>query len=219
LLGLISITPRDVDGSVAEIDRMADRGFRGVLMHPQSHGQFLLDRSETEPIFGKIEERGLVIFLHGGGLAQDPSMAHLEDGGAGVSASVRGDAAVTESVVRLVAGGVFDRHPGLRIVIRSAGGGYPLLLNKLKVGHRLSDGAKTTYGEVLMEHVLVDTASASARTVAFLVDSLGDDHVVFGSDVGGGGRFDRAVAAITDQPDPTYLRTITERNSRRLLHI
>jgi predicted TIM-barrel fold metal-dependent hydrolase len=219
LLGLIAITPQDIPGSVQEVDRMADRGFRGVVLHPQCKGQFVLDRPEAEPLFAKLEERGLPAFLHGGGLAPDPTLAHLEDGGAGVSASARSDAAITECVVRLVASGVFDRHPGLHVVIRSAGGGLPLLLNKLKYKHTTPEGAHTTYAEVVQQHFLVDTAGANARTVAFLVDTLGDEHVVFGTDVGGGGRFERAVAAIEDQPDPGYVRSITESNSRRLLGI
>lgn len=217
LIGLVAICPRDVQGSVAEIERLAARGFRGVLMHPHCDGEVLLDQPDLAPVFATIAQLGMPIFLHGSGAPPDSSLAHLEGAGAGLS-GVRGDAAVTEAVVRLVASGVFDRHPDLQVVVRSAGGGLPLLLNKLSYKHEGPEGQQR-YADIVLEHVLVDTASANGRTVRFLADTLGEDRVVFGSDFGGGGRFERAVGAIEEQPDPSAFWARAERTSRRLLHI
>ena len=73
---------------------------------------------------------------------------------------------------------------------------------------------------MLLEHFLVDCASASPRTLQFLVDTMGEDRVVFGSDYCGGlGPLTKALPVIEDQPDPARLKTLTERNSRRLLGI
>jgi len=49
---------------------------------------------------------------------------------------------------------------------------------------------------------------------------MGEDRVVFGSDYCGGlGPLEKAVAVVTDQPDPAHVQALTERNSRRLLSL
>ena len=45
----------------------------------------------------------------------------LDDNGMGVIVTATSDAAVSDCVVRMIAAGLFDRCPGLRIVIRSGG--------------------------------------------------------------------------------------------------
>jgi predicted TIM-barrel fold metal-dependent hydrolase len=218
LLGTIAVTFRDIEGSVTEIGRMADRGFRAVFMYAQGE---MIGRPEAESLFAKIAERKLPIFLHGGGGSAGlrPGLELLEDGGQGVAVSAHADAAVSDCVVRMIAAGLFDRFPGLQVVIRSGGGGVPLLLSKLYWKHK-SPGAEKTYREILLGHFLVDTASVSPRTLPFLVETLGEDRVVFGSDYCGGlGPLERALPVIEEQPDPARVRAITERNSTTLLHL
>jgi len=51
-----------------------------------------------------------------------------------------------------------------------------------------------------------------------LIDTLGEERVVFGSDYCGGlGPLKKAFAAIEAQPNPANFRAFTERNSRPLL--
>jgi len=219
LMGVMAISLKNVEGSIAEIDRMAAQGFRAVLIYSGVNGEVLVDRPESEPLLAKIAELDLPIFLHGGGGRTDPSLKRLEDGGAGVSASALADAGVSECVVRMIASGLFDRHPNLQVVIRSGGGGIPLLLNKLFWQHKGPSGEKR-YSEILLEHFLVDTAGVNARTLQFLIDTLGSDRVVFGSDYCGGlGPLQKAMPVVDEQPDPNSIKSVTERNSRRLLHL
>jgi aminocarboxymuconate-semialdehyde decarboxylase len=218
LAGTIAICWKDPVASSVEIERMAQRGFRAVLMYARGD---MADRPEAEPIFAKIDELGLPIFLHGGGAGprRDGGLEHLEDDGQGVIVSALADAAVSECVVRMIAAGIFDRHPSLQIVIRSSGGGVPLLLSKLWWKHK-GPGGEQRYSEVLLDHFLVDCASANPRTLQFLIDTMGEDRVVFGSDYCGGlGPLEKALPVIDEQPDPAGVRALTERNSRRLLSL
>ncbi|HWP29955.1 MAG TPA: amidohydrolase family protein [Chloroflexota bacterium] len=217
LLPIASVTYADVEGSVAEMRRMAARGARAVMLYARPD---LVGSPATERLFATAAELGWPVFLHGGGgtgIARDPALARLEDGGQGVAVSVLADAAVADFVVRTIAAGVFDRYPRLQIVIRSGGGSVALLLNKLWWKHRGPAGEQR-YADVLRAHCLVDTANVDARTVQFLVDAMGEDRVVFGSDYCGGlGPLDRAVGVLDAQPDPARVRALTARNSRRLL--
>ncbi len=136
-----------------------------------------------------------------------------------MSASALADAGVSGCVVQMIASGVFERHPNLRVAIRSGGGGIPLLLNRLFWKYKGPSGEKC-YSEILLEHFLVDTASVNARTLRFLMDTLGSERVDFRSDYCGGlGPLKKAMPVIEEQPDPNSIKSVTERNSRRLLHI
>jgi predicted TIM-barrel fold metal-dependent hydrolase len=218
LRGSVATTYADPEGSAQEIERLADNGFAAVMLYgrPEVVGQ-----PASETILATAAERRMPVFLHGGGAGsrRDPSLDQLEDGGQGVAVSVLADAMVSEFVVRTVAAGVFDRFPELRFVVRSSGGSLPLLMHKLWWKHRTADGERR-YSDVVRQHFLVDCANGDARTLAFLVDVMGEDGVVFGSDYCGGfGPLDKAVQVVEDQADPAHVKRLMERNSRQLLGI
>lgn len=217
LMGITALSLKNIDASVKEIERTAAQGFRAVLLYPHVDGAMVVDTPAMEPIFAKISELGLPIFLHGAGTAQDPTLNRLEDGGAGVAYAVLSDGEVAECCLRMIAAGVFDRYPNLRIVIRSSGGGLPLLLHRFFWKHKGPRGEQR-YSEIFLEHFLIDTASSNARTLAFLIDTLGGERMVFGSDYCGGlGPLVKGFDAISAQPDPEHVKRFTEKNSRKLL--
>lgn len=218
LIGNIAISFLDIADSVAEIERMAGRGFKAIFLNSRPD---MIGRPEVEPLFAKINELQLPILLHGGGgggISRE-GLDLLEDGGQGVSASVHGEAVVADCAIRMIAAGFFDRYPNLQIVIRSGGAGVPLLLNRLYWQHQAADGVRS-YKDILLDHFLVDTANTNPRAVQFSIDVMGEGGVVFGSDFGGGlGPIERALVVVDEQPDPDRVKSITERNARRLLHL
>ena len=219
LMGVTALSLKNIAASVAEIERTAKQGFRAVLLYPHVDGKMLVDTPEMDPIFAKISELNLPIFLHGAGTAQDPSLARLEDGGAGVAYAVLSDGEVAECCLRMIASGLFDRYPNLKIVIRSSGGGIPLLLHRFFWKHKGPDGERR-YSEIFLEHFLIDCASSDARTLSFLIDKMGEDNMVFGSDYCGGlDRLNKSFNAIMAQPNPEHIKGFMEKNSRQLLHV
>lgn len=219
LMGVTALSLKNIPASVAEIERTAKQGFRAVLLYPTVDGEMIVDLPEMDPIFAKISALELPIFLHGAGTAKKPTLKRLEDGGAGVAYAVVSDAEVSECVLRMIASGLFDRHPNLRIVIRSAGGGLPLLIHRLFWKHKGPRGEQR-YSEIFLEHFLIDSASADGRTLKFLIDTMGEERMVFGSDYGGGlGPLSKALRAVEEQPDPEHVKKFTERNSRKLLRL
>ena len=219
LMGVTALSLKNIDASVAEIERTAAQGFRAVLLYPHVDGKMWVDTPEADRIFAKISTLDLPIFLHGAGTAQDPSLARLEDGGAGVAYAVLSDGEVAECCLRMIASGLFDRYPNLRIVIRSSGGGIPLLLHRFFWKHKGPNGERR-YSEIFLEHFLIDCASSDGRTLTFLIDKMGEKNMVFGSDYCGGlERLNKSFNAILAQPDPEHVKSFMETNSRQLLHI
>ena len=219
LMGVTALSLKNIDASVEELERTSTQGFRAALLYPTVDGEMVVDLPEMNPIYTKLSELGWPIFLHGAGLAKNPTLKRLEDGGAGVAYAVLSDAEISECVLRMIASGVFDRYPDLRIVIRSSGGGLPLLLHRFFWKHKGPKGEQR-YSEIFLEHFLIDCASSDARTLSFLIDTMGEEHMVFGSDYCGGlGPLKKALASVEKQANPAYLKSFTEKNSRRLLHI
>jgi aminocarboxymuconate-semialdehyde decarboxylase len=219
LMGVTALSLKNIDASVAELDRTSDQGFRAALLYPTVDGEMIVDLPNMNPIYAKISQLGWPIFLHGSGLARDPSLRRLEDGGVGVAYAALSDGEISQCIARMIAGGVFDRYPALKIVIRSSGGGLPLLLHRFFWTHKGPRGEQR-YSEILLEHFLIDCASSDARTLSFLIDTLGEERIVFGSDYCGGlGPLKKGFAAIEQQPNPQHIKSFTEKNSRKLLHL
>lgn len=218
--GIIALSLKNIPASVQEIDRMAKQGFRAVLMYPHVDGEMLVDTPAMEPLYAKINELKLPIFLHGAGTAQSASLKKLEDGGAGVAYAVLSDGEVAECCLRMIASGVFDRHPNLKIIIRSSGGGIPLLMHRFYWKHKGPQGEQKKYSEIFLEHFLIDCAGSEPVTLQFLIHKMGEKNIVFGSDYCGGlGPLARGLNGLSGLADPEHFKKFTERNSRELLHI
>ena len=219
-LGVISVTMKDIPGSVAEVQRMAGRGFRAVMLFPRCDGEMLVDTPEAAPLFATIAALDLPVFLHGGGgMPNGLRLDYLEDDGAGLTSSIINEAGICEWAVRAIACGLFDRHPNLRVVIRSGGGLAPMLINRLNHRHLRADGSAKDYRAVLLQHFAVDSRT-DPRTLSYIIDHMGEQSLVFGSDFGGGsGGMKHSLISINRQPDPERVKALTERNTRRLLKI
>jgi predicted TIM-barrel fold metal-dependent hydrolase len=219
LMGLTALSLKNIDASVEELERTSKQGFRAALLYPTVDGEMVVDLPQINPIYHKLSDLGWPIFLHGAGLAKDPTLNRLEDGGAGVAYAVLSDAEISECALRMIASGVFDRYPNLRVVIRSSGGGLPLLLHRFFWKHKGPAGERR-YSEIFLDHFLIDCASSDARTLSFLIDTLGEKRVVFGSDYCGGlGPLKKAFNGVSGLTDPEGFKRFANENSRKLLHI
>jgi hypothetical protein len=133
--------------------------------------------------------------------------------------AVLSDGEVAECCLRMIASGVFDRYPNLKIVIRSSGGGIPLLLHRFFWKHKGPQGERK-YSEIFLDHFFIDCASSDAVTLEFLIHKMGEHNIVFGSDYCGGlGPLSKAFKAVDALPNPAHFKSFTEKNSRELLHL
>jgi predicted TIM-barrel fold metal-dependent hydrolase len=219
LIGVTALSLKNIEGSVEELERTSKQGFGAALLYPSMDGEMVVDLPMMNPVYTKIADLGWPIFLHGAGMAKNPTLKRLEDGGAGVAYAVLSDAEISECALRMIASGVFDRYPNLRIVIRSSGGGLPLLLHRFFWKHKGPTGERR-YSEIFREHFLIDCASSDARTLSFLIDTMGEKGIVFGSDYCGGlGPLNKAFKGVSGGVDPGRFKRFTDKNSRELLHI
>ena len=92
------------------------------------------------------------------------------------------DRAIADTMGALISHGVFDRHPGVRVATIESGSEWVHpLLKKLAKAHSMTPGAFAADPvETFRRHIWV--APYYEDDIRHLADSIGADHVLFGSD-------------------------------------
>jgi aminocarboxymuconate-semialdehyde decarboxylase len=91
----------------------------------------------------------------------------------------------TMTAARLLLAGVFDRHPGLRLVLVHGGGFLPFQTGRLDREHaegRLGQGLMRSPSEYVRGRYYYDTVLMSADAIRLLLDLVGAGRVMIGSD-------------------------------------
>ncbi|SEH79270.1 hypothetical protein SAMN04489835_4187 [Mycolicibacterium rutilum] len=92
------------------------------------------------------------------------------------------------AMTSLVSGGVFDRHPALRVAFLEAGVGWlPYFIDRLqdhyvKRGHWIEDGWRRDPHDYLAAGNIWVTCEAGEPILPGVIDVLGDDFIMFASD-------------------------------------
>ena len=167
------------DAAVAEARRVADLGFPGVEIGADVNGDDL-DDPRFEPIWSALEELDLVVILHPAGFTEARRLTDY------YLVNVIGmPLSTTLAVTRMILGGVFERHPGLRMVLIH-GGGY-LAYYPARVDHafrhrpELREHIDRLPSEYL-KSLYFDLTVFEPDMVEILVGRFGADHVLLGTD-------------------------------------
>ena len=184
LIGMATVPITDPELAAQELRRACrELDLRGVELGT-SVGDMMLDDPSLDVFYSTAEELGAPIFLHPYiymlGLGTVPGFERfflLNNVGNTLETHV--------AAARLMLGGVFDRHPGLRVQLSHGGGGLPYQLARLNhtyaLREQIREVAKRPPFEYL-HHFLFDTVVYDPRPLQFLVDLAGPENVVFGTD-------------------------------------
>lgn len=165
--------------AIDELERAAQLpGVRGVYMGTNIDNRDL-DDPLFAPVFARIEQLSLPVFLHpqqtvGGARLGDFYLSNLLGNPF--------DTAIAGS--HLILGGVLDRHPTLHVTLPHAGGALPILFGRLDAGwtarpetRRLAQKPSS-----YLRRFSYDTVSHSGPVLNFLMENVGVDRLVLGSD-------------------------------------
>ena len=190
-IGLGHAHPLGGRAGLHEIARCADElGFPGVIIQSEIEGH-CLDDPEIEPFWAEAEKRGLYVFVHP---ALDVPYLKIYDAD-DLSRGLGREISLMAATIRLVNGGVFDRHPALRIHMAHLGGGIAGILGRLRA-YQDKDFFATTgnprHGRLpendldhyLENRFVFDTAgfAGALSSVAAALVELDSARIVFGSD-------------------------------------
>jgi uncharacterized protein len=192
--GFATLPTADPEAAADELDRATgELGLIGALVNSTlgSNGVFL-DDARFAPLLDRFERLDVPLYLH----PAPPSAALHEVLYSGLPPAVAGrlstgawgwHAEAGLHVLRMIATGVFDRHPGLRLIIGHCGEMLPFMLARIDALLRL-DNLDLTPSGYLARNVWVTTSGLfSIPPVMCTVQVLGVDRVMYSVDYPFGG--------------------------------
>jgi uncharacterized protein len=185
--GFATLPTADPRTAADELERaVTELGFVGALVNSTlgSNGTFL-DDARYEPLLDRFERLGAPLYLH----PAPPSNALREVLYSGLPPGVAARLATGAwgwhaeaglHVLRMVATGVFDRHPGLRIIVGHCGEMLPFMLARIDA---MLGGLARRPSEYFSSNIWVTTSGLfSIPPVMCTVQVLGVDRVLFSVD-------------------------------------
>lgn len=175
----------DVDAACRELERcVKDYGF--VAWHTHSnYGDTAPDDPRYLPIFEKAQELGVYVYLH----PQMPDMPRMRDLNFPFAGPALGFTVDTQTtLLRMVCTGLFDKVPGVTVMLGHLGEAFPFLLdridNRLKFLPAPNIKMQKNVAHYFANNIMVSTSgNTSAAAFACTKSVLGIDRMVIGSDM------------------------------------
>lgn len=207
--------------AVAEIHRAADLGFKaGYYSVTPGLGVEDWNYPMWEPVWAAMAETGMVVSFHIGTEAHDANSFHggyfRGPGGAlinYVETTYGGQRAVT----KVIASGVFDRYPDLKVIVSEGGATWgPFIADRLDEAYRQHASAVRPQLQRLPSEYLYENVYASFqhdRSAVAAMTAMGWKNVCWGSDYphleGTFGHTQKTLHELFDDVDEATRRRIT----------
>ena len=190
VLPIAHLNLEDLDEAVRELDRCLALGFRGVFLPPELVGGRRPSDPYFDPLWRRCAEADVPVCVHvvvrfgGSGLPFEPWL--LSGAGMTFGFSLTAVGQLMPTVSAMVLDGLFDRVPDLKVVCVEAGCGWAAhLMDRLDekydtvgtlfpaLSHRPSD---------YLRRNVYFVAEPGERTIGAMLDLVGEDRILWGSD-------------------------------------
>lgn len=169
--------------SITEIKGMAS--CRGVVMGYNGFGDGL-DDPNFFPVLQGLANAGLPIFFHPNyGIPGEVFGPCCASYGQTLPVSLGFTFETTQSITRMYLAGVFDRLPGLKVILSHAGGMLPFIAGRIDATlANFSSEAKPdkSIHEVLRQNVWLDGITFDKTALRAAMETVGIEKVMFGTD-------------------------------------
>lgn len=182
-------TPR---AAADELERtVRTYGFRGAMIKGTVNGEFL-DAPRFAPVFERAERLGVPLYIHPGVPPQaviDAYYSHVGDTpGPNLAIACYGWGWHSETaihILRLLAGGIFDKYPKLKIIIGHMGEMLPMMWSRMN--NIFQPGAsgrnQRTLIDTFREQLYITTSGIFTQPqLQLALDTIGIDNILFSID-------------------------------------
>jgi uncharacterized protein len=216
--GIATISPDNVDAALDEIDRsVKDLGLRGIQIGTDINGR-PLDSPELTPIYRKMAEMGLPIFIHPSRNYLAPDYPGEGESKYGLFSAIGWPHSTSMAMMRLAYGGILEKFPTLAFVTHHAGGTIPYLAKRIEMSDRnelprpIGEYLRRFYGDTAVQGNVANLTCAHAF--------FGTDHLLFGTDFPFNGNIALGLNAVEAMNLETDDREkILSKNVKRLLRL
>lgn len=180
LVGLAGLPMQDPARAAAELEYCVGKlGFRGAMIATNVNGTNY-DDPRFHPVWRAAAQAKVPIVLHPfNTVAPDRLTKHF------LSNSLGNPFDTTIAAAAMIYGGVCDRFPDLKVVLVHAGGFLPWIIGRLEQSHRHAPTGKGIMAKAPLDYLkwfTYDTIIFQVPMLKFLVELVGADRVVLGSD-------------------------------------
>jgi aminocarboxymuconate-semialdehyde decarboxylase len=218
LVGLAALPWRYPERAVKELERASRHpGIRGAYAPTRVFDRDLDDEA-FRPVFERIEALGWTLFLHPVSVVEPKRLAPF------YLTNLLGNP--FESAIagaKLIFGGVLDRFPGLEVCLPHGGGALSYVIGRLDHGKRVRPELKHREldASAYLGRFYFDTVTHSAKALSYLIDLVGADRVMLGSDYCFDMGYERPVEVVTGHAGiaPAAQAQILGGTARRLLRL
>lgn len=180
LLPLATLPLQDAATAASELERAVTQlGLRGACICTHVNGVDLDDPS-VAPVFAMAERLGVPLFLHPQNAGDVSRLRdfHLWN-------LIGFPMETATAAARLILGGVFERFPRLNVVLAHGGGFLPYQLGRLDHGYRVRTALRERLPKppsAYLGNIYCNSLVHNDAALRFLLERVGADHVVLGSD-------------------------------------
>lgn len=182
LYGLAAVPLQEPEAAAAELRRaVLDLGFKGAQIGTTMEG-IPLDDPQFEPFFAAAEALDVPVLVHpyyvAGKRAEFAEFYLINLVSYPLSTGM--------AASRLILSGFLDRHPGLKVVLAHGGGFMPYQAGRLDHGFRVRAETKARIDSPPSSYLRrfhYDTITHAGLPLKFLVELVGADRVVLGTDI------------------------------------
>ncbi|MCP5025656.1 MAG: amidohydrolase family protein [Actinomycetia bacterium] len=178
---------QSVDAAVAEVGFIAEQGLTGITFRPERYNGLELFSPEMGRVWSAAEDAGLIVGIHGSFGSRMPSFASSRYENQFYTHMVCHPFEAMACVMEIVASGVLDDHPNLRVSFVESGIGWlPYWLGRLDEHKehlgQLVPRLKRKPSEIWAEQCFITMEGDEIDAYTQLVD-IGVGHtVIWGSD-------------------------------------
>ena len=179
--GFAQIPMQDIPAAIDELDRSVNQlGLVGAMIDDKVNGR-TYDDPEFLPLWKAAEQMGALMLIHQGGanmVRERSTRYHLPN-------TIGNSAERAVTFASFVLGGVMDACPDLRVCL-CHGGGYTCFgAGRMDRGWQVRSEARINIQQppsTYLNKFYYDCLTHSESALRFLIDSVGIDRVVFGTD-------------------------------------
>jgi aminocarboxymuconate-semialdehyde decarboxylase len=187
LLGLACSVPFDNDEILKETERaIRDYNMKGIMINSSVNGEYL-DSTRAIPFFELVSQLEVPLFVHPPKFTIGNEKMEIYR----LPEMLGRPFDTTLSLTRFIFTGGFERFPKLKMICAHVGGALPMLPGRYGFGYELrkdmsfgpwEPDVMTRPPASYIGQLYVDTVCYHPPAVQCAIDTLGIDHVVFGSD-------------------------------------